>query len=131
MTVRMWPRLPKDDPANGLNAIETELNENPEQTHVIIAIINRRRATFDDDADELIPTARICAIEVLRGTAADNARELLLAARKNRTGNGELPFSEAAATDPADDEPGPWPGDPGDPGDDDGDQAEADEDPDL
>jgi hypothetical protein len=95
MTVKMWPVLPKDDPANGLGAIETALNDNPDQTHIVVAILNRRRATIDDDANELTPTARICAIEVINGGNADQAREMLLAARKARTGSAELPFEDA------------------------------------
>lgn len=104
MTVKMWPVLPKDVPANGLGVIEHALNDSPDTEHVIVAILNRRRATIDDDENTLIPTARIVSIEVLTGTDAKDAREMLAEARKARTGSAELPFEDAERDDDEDSE---------------------------
>jgi hypothetical protein len=93
MAVRLWSVLPKDFEANGLGAIERALMENPEHTHVVIAVLNRRRATIDDDAGDTTPTARVLEIEVLGGEQADAARVALAHARKTRTGSETLPFA--------------------------------------
>ena len=94
MAVRMWASLPKDNEANGLTAIEKHLVDDPDSSHVVVAIINRKRLSIEDDAGETIPTARIVHIEPLSGGAADEARQLLVAALKERTGAATLPFED-------------------------------------
>jgi len=90
----MWATLPKDHEANGLTAIEKELVASPDGVHVVVALVNRKRLTVEDDASETTPTARIVHIEPLSGEHADAARGLLMAALKERTGAVTLPFDE-------------------------------------
>ena len=92
MSVRIWPTLPKDDARNGLVRVERQLIDDPDQTHVIVAVVNQRRVTSDADTGETIPTARVLHIEAITGADADSARQLLTSACKARTGSETLPF---------------------------------------
>ena len=92
MSVRMWATLPKDHEANGLTAIEKALIADSAETHLVVAVLNRKRLKIEDDDNETIPTARIVHIEPLEGDAADAARLLLMEALKNRTGADQLPY---------------------------------------
>ena len=91
--IRLWATLPKDNNANGLGALEKLLMEDPDGEQLIIARVNRRRATIDDDSHETTPTARIIHAELV--TDADqraHALNLLRSALHARTGEQELPF---------------------------------------
>lgn len=92
MAVRMWASLPKDHLANGMPTIEKELLADADTEHVIIARINRKRVTTDDDTHETIPTARIIHVEVIGGDLQAAALELLRDVYKARTGEGTLPY---------------------------------------
>jgi hypothetical protein len=94
MSVRMWATLPKDHTANGLGVIEAALVDDPDAEHIVIARINRRRVTTDDDTGDTIPTARVVHIEVIRGELEADAREILGAAHRTRTGEETLPFGD-------------------------------------
>lgn len=96
MAVRMWATLPKDYSANGLGAIEKALLDDPETEHVIVARINRKRVTTDDDTRETTPTARVVHIEVMTDPqASENALKLLGRAHKDRTGEDTLPYPDS------------------------------------
>lgn len=94
MSVRMWATLPKDHEANGLTAIEKALIADPAETHIVVAILNRKRLKIEDDDNETIPTARIVHIEPLEGDDASTATVLLMRALKARTGAETLPFGD-------------------------------------
>jgi hypothetical protein len=94
MTVRMWATLPKDFERNALPSIEKALLADPDAEHVIIARVNRKRVTTDDDTHETIPTARIVHVEVATGELHDAALELLTDLFKARTNLDTLPFPD-------------------------------------
>lgn len=90
MAVRLWPVLPKDYEDNGLGTIEKLMIDDPDEEFYIVARINRRRATIDDEKGETVPTARVLHIEPATGDLEDAARELLNTAMRNRTKAGTL-----------------------------------------
>lgn len=90
MSVRMWPSLPKDFTDNGLGSIEKLMVDDPDARFYVVAEVNRRRATIDDDAGETVPTMRVLRIEPLTGDMEDTARQMLDAATMKRTSAGTL-----------------------------------------
>jgi hypothetical protein len=99
MAVKLLSKLPANDGANGLAAIYDKLvTGDRDTTHVVIAYINRKRVTTEDDDGQVIPTARIIHCEVLTGADAETGSSLLRKAHKLRTGAETLPFEDG---DPA------------------------------
>lgn len=86
MSVRLWPTLPKDHEQNGFVALERPLLDDPEGPYYVIAEINRRRATVDDDAGDTTPTIRVLHGEALLGDLSGEARDLLRRAQLARCG---------------------------------------------
>lgn len=85
--------LPGDD-RNGLSALATQMLDNPEATHIVVAVIDCTKITTDVASGDVVPTARICAIEAFSGATADAAelRRLWRRAYERRTGKVELPL---------------------------------------
>lgn len=84
--------LPGGD-ANGLTAIARQLIDNPHEIHVIIALVDCKRTTTDNDSGEVVPTARIRRIEAL--TDQDDmslVQKMLRRAMERRTNKTVLPF---------------------------------------
>lgn len=100
MSVKITSKLPSDE-RNGLGAISAALVGNPEGTHVIVAIVDCHRITTDCDTGDIIPTARIRAIEGFIGSTADAAelRRLWRRQFERRTGQTELPLEMERALD--------------------------------
>lgn len=93
--IKLWPVLPKDDPANGLTVIEKLMTDDPEREHIAVVILNRKRLKIEDDSHESVPQARVLRIEVI--TRADHVqavRDALEAAQAARTGDSTLPFGQ-------------------------------------
>lgn len=86
MSVRLWPTLPKDHEQNGFVALERPLLDDPEGPYYVVAEINRRRATVDDDAGDTTPTIRVLHGEALLGDLSGEARDLLRRAQVARCG---------------------------------------------
>ena len=84
--------LPGGD-ANGLVAIARELIDTPHTVHVVVALVDCKRTTVDNDSGEVIPTARIRRVEVL-GDKEDKAlaQKMLRRSLERRTGMTVLPF---------------------------------------
>lgn len=84
--------LPGGD-ANGLTAIARELIDTPHEVHVVVALVDCKRITTDNDSGEIIPTARIRRIEVI-GDGEDKAlaNKMLRRSLERRTGKTVLPF---------------------------------------
>lgn len=100
MSVTLSAHLP-DDERNGIGAISAALCEDPEKTHVIVAVVDCSRITTKIDTGDVIPTARIRAIEAFEGHTAD-AKELSRLLRRQierRTGKVELPLDMERAID--------------------------------
>lgn len=83
--------LPGGD-ANGLTAIARELIDSPHEVHVVVAIVDCKRTTTDNDSGEVIPTARIRRIEVIDKDDRDLAAKMMRRALEGRTGKTVLPF---------------------------------------
>ncbi|OOC04263.1 hypothetical protein B0293_23690 [Amycolatopsis azurea DSM 43854] len=96
-------KLPKDD-KNGLGRISATLVEDSASTHLIVAVVNCATVTTNMDTGEVIPTARIVAVEAFPGSSADakQLRRVWREAYEQRTGQQQaLPF-EKTVTAPAD-----------------------------
>lgn len=85
-------KLPEGD-RNGLAAIAGELVENPEKVHVAIVLLDTKSVTTDVDSGDVIPTARLRRIEVIKDPKDGHAmRRLLQREWERRTGKTVLPF---------------------------------------
>ncbi len=96
--------LPKTASANGLHLIAAALVADPEKIRYAVVVLDCGKVTtdykFDDYGDryeEIVPHARIRAIEPLFGGDAAVAERLMLQARGERTGKPalELDFTVA------------------------------------
>lgn len=83
--------LPGGD-ANGLTAIARALIDSPHEVHVVVALVDCKRITTDNDTGEIVPTARIRRIEVIGETDRDLAARMMRRALEVRTGKTVLPF---------------------------------------
>jgi hypothetical protein len=99
MTVKIASALPATVAANGLHVIERQLVADPDETHIVIAVIRTKAITTTLDADgaDKVPTAKIVHIE--RAGSINVARELLVEAHSTRTGMQTLPFEREDGAD--------------------------------
>ena len=68
--------LPKGD-GNGLNALARALIDSPQDIHVVVALIDCKKTTTDNDTGEVEPTARIRRIAPAGAqAAAQRSREV-------------------------------------------------------
>jgi hypothetical protein len=83
--------LPKGD-ANGLGPIVRALIDEPHRFHVVMAIVDCKSVTTNNDTGEVIPTARIRRIEVMLPQDLTDAQRLMRRALEHRTGRTVLPL---------------------------------------
>jgi hypothetical protein len=83
--------LPKGD-GNGLTAIANDLVASPHDVHVVVALVDCKKTTVDNDTGEVVPTARIRRIEPITEADRDLAAKMLRRALEKRTGKTVLPF---------------------------------------
>jgi hypothetical protein len=84
--------LPADD-RNGLASIVRQLVSDPEDVHVAIVLLDTKKITTDVETGDVVPTARVRAIEPISGTEDGKELERLLRrAYERRTGQRELPL---------------------------------------
>lgn len=83
--------LPNGD-GNGLNALARALIDSPHDIHVVVALIDCKKTTTDNDTGEVEPTARIRRIEAIGEQDKDLAAKMLRRALERRTGKTVLPF---------------------------------------
>lgn len=83
--------LPKGD-GNGLDALARDLIDAPHDVHVIVALVDCKKITTDNDDGTIEPTARIRRIEVISDDDKDLAAKMLRRALEKRTGKTVLPF---------------------------------------
>lgn len=92
MSAKMAGKLPAGE-ANGLAAIASEMLDNPEKVHVVIALVDCSKITTDTDSGDVVPTARIRRIEAIKDPAdGKRMRQLLRREWERRTGKTVLPF---------------------------------------
>lgn len=103
MSVKLGSSLPKDD-RNGIGAISAALLDAPEAEHLIIAVVNCKATTQDMDTGDVIPTARILAVEAFEAGSpiGKQVRDVVRRKYNQRTRGDQLPFNEKP--DPADDD---------------------------
>lgn len=88
--VRLSGFLPGEE-RNGLKAHEDDfLDIDAPDPVVVVALIERKKRTVDDDTDEVSASIRITQLEVLDGADADAGREFLHTYRTRRTGDAQL-----------------------------------------
>jgi hypothetical protein len=90
-TVKTNAVLPKGD-ENGLYTIAAELIADPKKYRAIIAIVDCRRVTIDQDNGEESATIRIRRAEVVLPDDLGAAERLIRRALENRTGQTTLPL---------------------------------------
>lgn len=83
--------LPQGE-GNGLTAIARALIDNPHDVHVVIALVDCKKITTDNDSGEIVPTARIRRIEAIEAADKDIAAKMMRRALEKRTGKTVLPF---------------------------------------
>lgn len=77
--------------ANGLPALARDLIDNPNQVHVVVALVDCKSVTTDTDTGDITPTARIRRIEPIKGDR-DLVAKVMRRAMEERTGKTVLPF---------------------------------------
>jgi hypothetical protein len=83
--------LPKGD-ANGLAPIVRTLIDEPHRYHVVMAIVDCKSVTTNNDTGEVVPTARIRRIEVVLPDDLARGQQLMRRALEKRTGRAMLPL---------------------------------------
>lgn len=93
MSVTLSGSLPADD-RNGIGALSAALVSDPEAVHVVVALVDCTKITTKVESGDIVPTARIRAIEAFVGHTADakELRRLWRRAFERRTGQVELPL---------------------------------------
>lgn len=84
-------QLPKGE-GNGLTALARNLIDSPHDVHVVVALVDCKKITTDNDTGEIEPTARIRRIEAITEADRDLAAKMLRRALEKRTGKTVLPF---------------------------------------
>lgn len=88
---KLTSALPKGE-GNGLDAIARQLIDAPQEIHVVIALVDCKKVTTDNDTGAIEPTARIRRIEAIEEADRDIAAKMLRRALERRTGKTVLPF---------------------------------------
>jgi hypothetical protein len=83
--------LPKGD-ANGLGPIVRDLIDHPHRYHVVMAIVDCKKVTTDNDSGDITPTARIRRIEAVLHADLPVAEQLMRRALEKRSGRQMLPI---------------------------------------
>jgi hypothetical protein len=83
--------LPQGD-GNGLTALARALIDSPHDIHVVVALVDCKKTTTDNDSGEIEPTARIRRIEAITEEDRELAAKMLRRALERRTGKTVLPF---------------------------------------
>jgi hypothetical protein len=79
---------------NGLFTIAQDLVDRPRDRHWVVALIDCKSTTTENDTGEVVPTARIRRIEVVAPDDRNRAAELAMRATERRsTGIDPLPFN--------------------------------------
>jgi hypothetical protein len=88
---RLASGLPKGD-GNGLDSLARKLIDEPHNVHVVVALVDCKKTTTDNDDGTVEPTARIRRIEAITEADKDLAAKMLRRALEKRTGKTVLPF---------------------------------------
>lgn len=86
--MKLTSSLPKE---HGLAPISRALIDDPRKSHAVIALVDCKKITTDNDSGEIEPTARIRVIEVVTGSDLHRVERMLRRALEKRTGQAVLP----------------------------------------
>lgn len=89
--IKISGTLPKGD-ANGAAAIAADLIAEPHRFKVILAIVDCKKVTTDNDTGEAVPTARIRRVEPVLPQDLPQAEQIMRRALEHRTGRVVLPM---------------------------------------
>lgn len=81
-----------DGNTNGLGSISDDLITTPHRLHIVIAVIDCKSTTCDNDSGEVVPTARIRRIEPISNDDRELAAQIMRRAMESRTGKAVLPI---------------------------------------
>lgn len=81
-----------DGNTNGLGSIADALVETPHRLHIVIAVLDCKQTTTDNDSGEVIPTARIRRIEPIATDDREVAAQIMPRAMERRTRKAVLPI---------------------------------------
>lgn len=97
--VKLGSKLPGDAEINGVDAIASELVEDPEQIHVGVVYFDVKHVTDDTDTGERVPTIRVRRLEPIStvGAAPAALQKLVGQAFTARTGRKAIPFEVATS----------------------------------
>ena len=88
---KLAPKLPAGD-GNGLDALARTLIDRPQEIHVVVALLDCKSTTTDNDTGDIEATARIRRIEAITSEDKALAGKMLRRALERRTGKAVLPF---------------------------------------
>jgi len=89
--IKLQGRLPGDK-LNGLSRLEDKLLADPEDTHVIVCVVNSGKVETDTDTGEQTVHVRVRQVEaVLSASDAESARRILIRATEDRMGVAAIP----------------------------------------
>lgn len=91
MTAKISSSLPKGD-RNGLGSIMRVLVDHPQRLHVLLAVVDCKSITTDNDTGDIVPTARIRHVEAVAVEDLAAAKRLMDRAIENRNGSTMLPM---------------------------------------
>ena len=83
--------LPKGE-ENGLAGIARELIDDPKRYRAVIAIVDCKRVTVDQDTHDELATIRLRRVEVVLPADLGSAEKLIRRALEFRTGQATLPL---------------------------------------
>jgi hypothetical protein len=90
-SAKIAAKLPSGE-ADGLSHIAPQLIRDPHAFRVILAIIDCKTTTVDNDEGSVVPTARIRRVEVVLDADLPAAEQLMRRALENRSGRTVLPL---------------------------------------
>lgn len=91
-SLKLAGKLPDGD-ANGLLALIKDLIHGPADLHVVVALVDFKSFTTDNDTGDIVPTARVRRIEPIKDP--DDGKRLIALMRRaheQRTGKAVLPL---------------------------------------
>jgi hypothetical protein len=84
--------LPKDPGKNGLAWIGRDLLNNPQNRHIMLAVVDCSKITTDTDTGSREPTARVLRIERVHPDDVPEVERLVRRALEHRMGDTVLPL---------------------------------------
>lgn len=100
VSLKLSGRLPTSDERNGLNVLAERLEDEPDQQHMLVAIVHCAQITTDPRTGRRAITIELHAVEGVPMDTPDgeHAHALWLQRWSDRTGNVPLPLDVGSGT---------------------------------